>query len=187
MHERTSPTVGGRNTKDRQREGALDLDKAAKRDRNAFEKAMAGRDSDKNGLNMNSNIKMIYEYIGENIEILLNDEPFKNYKFTLNVENDIPNYLYMYVCEKHGFEFQCDEDKRITSIFVSRESDLSDRLDVRIDWDSHEVRHRLGVPTKSGKIWDRFDLTKYALHVSYGKSNLIEMITLMRNDVIPQG
>ncbi|WP_425106054.1 hypothetical protein [Ancylobacter sp.] len=47
VHERTSPAFGGRNIKDCQREDALDLDKAAKRDHDAFEKAVAERDSDK--------------------------------------------------------------------------------------------------------------------------------------------
>ena len=136
---------------------------------------------------MNRNRKMVHEYIGANIEKLLNDEPFKKYKFLMHVDNDLPNYVYMYVCEEHGFEFHCDEDKRIRTIFLSRDSELSDRLDVRIGWSSHEVRHRLGAPAKSGKLWDRFDLTKYALHVSYGPDKLVEMITLMRNDVIPKG
>lgn len=135
---------------------------------------------------MNSSSRMIQEYIGKNAETLLNDETFKNYKFTLNVEKELPNYLYMYVCEKHGFEFQCYENKIITTIFVSRKSDLSDRLDIRINCNYHEVRYRLGTPFKSGKLWDRFELTNYALHVSYGQDNSVEMITLMRNDVIPK-
>ena len=134
---------------------------------------------------MNNNSRMIQEYIGQNIEILLNDEPFNNYEFTFSVAKDLPNHLYFYVCEKHGFEFQCGEDKIIITIFVSEQSDLSDRLDVRIGWDSHEVRHRLGVPTKSGKSWDRFDLSMYSLHVSYDQDDLVEMITFMRNDVVP--
>lgn len=136
---------------------------------------------------MNNNRKMIQEYIGINIEVLLNDEPFKYYEFTLTVEKELPNYLYMYVCEEKGFEFHCDEEKRIITTFINRDSDLSDRLDVGIDWSSREVRHRLGVPTKSGKLWDRFDRANYALHVSYGQDDSVEMITLMHNDVVPNG
>ena len=135
---------------------------------------------------MNRNSKMLQEYIGDNAETLLNDEPFRNYKFTLDMEDDPPAYFYMYVCEKHGFEFHCDEKNRIKTIFVSKYSEISDRLDVCINWNSHEVRHRLGTPTKSGKLWDRFDLPNYALHISYDRDNLVDMITFMRNDVIPK-
>lgn len=130
---------------------------------------------------------MIHEYIGEKIETIFNDETFKEYNFNLSVEKDLPKHLYFYVCEEHGFEFQCEEDKRVITIFVSEKSNLSDRLEVGIGWKSHEVRHRLGVPTKSGKLWDRFDLKNYSLHVSYGQDNLVEMITLMSNDVVPKG
>lgn len=135
---------------------------------------------------MNSKRKIVHEYIGANIEKLLNDKPFKKYKFVMHVDNDLPNYVYMYLCEEHGFEFHCDEDHSIRTIFVSRESEISDRLDVRIGWSSYEVRHRLGVPTKSGKLWDRFDLANYSFHVSYGDDKRVEMITLMRNDVVPK-
>ncbi|WP_425106053.1 hypothetical protein [Ancylobacter sp.] len=135
---------------------------------------------------MNSKSKMMQDYIGVNVEALLNDEPFRNYKFALSEVNDLPEYYCMYACEEYGFEFHCDEDKRITTIFVSRESDLSDRLDVRIGCSSHDVRHRLGVPTKSGKSWDRFDGAKYSFHVSYDQYDLVEMITLMRDDVVPR-
>lgn len=41
------PRLWGVQHKDRQREDALDLDKAAKRDHDAFEKAVAERDYDK--------------------------------------------------------------------------------------------------------------------------------------------
>lgn len=135
---------------------------------------------------MSTNRNMLQEYIGAPIETILNDEPFKNYKFKKSVSRDLPKHLYFYVCEKHGFEFQCEEEKIITTIFVSKRSNLSDRLDVGIGWNSHEVQNRLGVPTKSGKSWDRFDLTNYSLHVSYGQDNLVEMITLMSNDVVPK-
>lgn len=135
---------------------------------------------------MNRKMKMIQDYIGVNVEQLLNDEPFRSYNFTISVERDLNEYSCAYICEEYGLEFHCDEDKRIRTIFLSRESDLSDRLDVRIGWSSHEVRHRLGVPTKSGKSWDRFDGTKYAFHVSYDQYDLVEMITLMRDDVVPR-
>lgn len=47
VHERTSSTYGGRNTKERQEEDSLDRDKAAKRDRAAFDRGLAERDSQK--------------------------------------------------------------------------------------------------------------------------------------------
>lgn len=48
VHERTSPNFGGRNTKERQDKDASDRDKAFRRDRDAFNKGLTERNSDKN-------------------------------------------------------------------------------------------------------------------------------------------
>jgi hypothetical protein len=140
-------------------------------------------------------------YLGQNASCLLEAEPFKNWPVERSVDDDSdpPDVEYTFVgC---GLELNCDrEDERVRSIFLEAEAHAGTVLsEVPFHLRRHEVLARFGSPSKSGEgfsdpilgdfgPWDRFRSPEYAVHVQYkAGSDSIEMITLMRNDVVPGG
>ena len=138
---------------------------------------------------MLANTRMLHEYIGQISDILLRESPFLNYIFDKSTTHDLPRTTYNYECDLHGLYFICDDTHHIQTIFVTKNSELahSDRLEAHIGWSADDVIQKLGSPTKSGASWDRFHFDTHTLHAQYGQDGLVDMITLMRNDIVPGG
>jgi hypothetical protein len=139
------------------------------------------------------------DYLGRKASCLLEAEPFKNWSVERSVDDDSDPPEVHYTFRNGGLELSCDrEDESVSSIFLEREEHAGTVLsDVPFNLGRDEVLARFGAPTKSGEQhshpilgdygpWDTFRLTEYTLHVQYTlDSDAIEMITLMRNDVVP--
>lgn len=138
-------------------------------------------------------------YLGKPASTMLTDTPFKDWTFENSFENDLK--LINYVFPHNGMDFVCDEDDKITTIFLYSDESRhfeAELKDVPFSSTRQEVIECLGAPSKSGhKItdpilgvcgaWDRFGKHGYTIHVEYGVSDVdcIKTITLMRADVVP--
>jgi hypothetical protein len=136
------------------------------------------------------------EYLGVRASKLLTSQPFCRWSVKRSMESDLPEKEVYYEFEDHGVDVICDEDERVRTIFLHAGVDESLSS---IPFTSHrkEVLELLGPPSKSGVAsrspvlgesgpWDRFSLGGMAIHVQYRvDSDEIELITLMRADVVP--
>ena len=149
---------------------------------------------------MSLTIETFSAYLGKQASILLGDPPFRDWTFEKSIETDLDKPCTDYVSAQHGMDFVCDEDDRVTTIFLyADESRFFEEgiEDLPFTLSHQEVTARLGFPSKSGgrsshRIlgdrgpWDRFDLPDYSIHVEYHLDvDRIKMITLMCADVVP--
>jgi hypothetical protein len=149
---------------------------------------------------MSLTIETLANYLGREASTLLGDPPFKNWTFEKSFENDLEKPLIDYVFAQDGFDFVCDDEDKVQSIFLY--CDESRRFDEGVQdlpfTSSRQVVIAcLGPPSKSGgKVtsrilgecgaWDRFARPEYAIHVEYRlNADIINKITLMRADVVP--
>lgn len=139
------------------------------------------------------------EFLGQDVSLLLNTQPFKEWKVERTVDDDVDPLLVGYNFENSVVLLNCDRnDERVSSIFVKSETHRGTTLsEVPFHLNREEVRAKFGSPAKSGGpttdtvlgdfgAWDRFDRTDFQFHIQYRcDSDGIEMITWMRNDVAP--
>jgi len=138
------------------------------------------------------------EYLGKNVDCLLQSAPFKQWPVKRAVDSDADPPVIGYVFEGCGLQLNCDMDGRVRSIFLeAEEHDGYIMSEVQLDSSRERVIELFGTPSKSGGStshpvlgdlgpWDRFRRPGYTVHVEYRiGSEGIEKITLMRNDVAP--
>lgn len=149
---------------------------------------------------MNLTVETLASYLGKDASAILGDAPFKNWSFERSFESDLDKPLIDYVFAHDGFDFVCDSENKVQTVFLF--SDKSRRFkedvqDLPFALSREAVIARLGQPSRSGgrvssKIlgergaWDRFDHHAYSIHVEYRLDvDTINKITLMRADGVP--
>jgi hypothetical protein len=138
------------------------------------------------------------EYLGRPVASLLEDAPFRNWPFERSVEAGLEELRIYYVFTGRGLEVICDHDETVAVIFIHREEcDGFILSEIPFTLGRKEVLDHLGMPSKSGeKIFDPilgeygprdlFVHPRFAVHVEYqADTDAINMITLMRSDVVP--
>ena len=129
---------------------------------------------------------------------LLEAEPFNGVDFYRTAEMDIDRPCIDFQFPSLGVDVVCDLDQRIRAILLSAGGQGKVSLiDLPSSLRREEVREALGEPSKSGAEstssilgpsggWDRFLRGKYTIHIEYKiRSDEINMVTLMRNDIVP--
>jgi len=142
----------------------------------------------------------ITEYLGKHISTLLEDAPFKHWPVEKYIEEDLEEKRTYYTFKEHGIEVCCDQNDKISDIFLKSEENKrfdESLFEIPFSLSRNQVLERFGTPSKSsGKsssaflgdsgAWDIFTQQTYAIHIEYRvDSDRIKMITLMRNDIIP--
>jgi hypothetical protein len=142
----------------------------------------------------------IEKYLGQHVSAMLRESPFKDWPFVKRVENDLEEPIILYVFKGHGFELQCDQNYKISVIFLTsaQDNDSDETLfNFTFSWKREQVLRHFGTPSKSGGRmtdpilgeyggWDRFDRLDHTIHIEYRTDkDRIKMITLMRSDVVP--
>jgi hypothetical protein len=139
----------------------------------------------------------ISSFLGQPVSRLLGTAPFNGWPVERSVDEDLD--LIHYVFPEHMMELRCDNDERVSVIFLSPdECDLPDVLsEIPFRWTREQVQRHFGRPAKSGPrrtdpilgeygAWDRFAQPAYAVHIEYQVDvDAIRRVTLMRNDVVP--
>lgn len=149
---------------------------------------------------MNLTIETLANYLGKKASTLLGDPPFKNWTFKKSFENDLEKPLIDYVFAQDGFDFVCDDEDKVQTIFLFCDETRRFKEEVQdlpFISSRQAVIDRLGPPSKSGEkvssrilgeygAWDRFARPEYTIHVEYRlNADVINKITLMRADVVP--
>jgi len=142
----------------------------------------------------------ISRYLGEPVSRMLEDAPFREWRFVQSVEEGAEEPRISYVFSGHGLQLWCEPSGLVRSMFLRPEAtgSLAAHLcDLPFDFDREQVLRRLGVPEKSGPMtkdailgwfgpWDRFARSEYAIHIQYRfECEGIALITLMRCDTVP--
>jgi hypothetical protein len=140
--------------------------------------------------------KRLIDYLGADVNELLRSPPFSGWGVTRSIEQDLPKKEVWYEFEGHGVEVICDEADRVETVFLHR-GDGEALSEVPYSLSRRQVLDHFGPPSKSGAAdripvlgdrgaWDRFTLPEGSIHVQYRLDrDEIEMITLMRPDVLP--
>lgn len=149
---------------------------------------------------MTLSIEVIASYLGKDASALLAELPFKSWTYERMIENDLEKPLIDYVFVQDGMDFVCDEEDKVSSIFLYSDESRCFKegvQDLPLTSSRREVIDRLGSPSKSGGrisdpilgeygSWDRFTRLGYVIHVEYRlNADVINKITLMRGDVVP--
>jgi hypothetical protein len=133
--------------------------------------------------------------LGRPAREVLEAEPFSRWRATRSIDPEFGDEI-RYKLEGHGVELICDASDRIRTVFLRRR-DGEALAGLPYSLTRSEVLSRFGTPAKSGSAtriaglgdigpWDRFPIPQGALHVQYRLDrDEIEMITLMRADVVP--
>jgi hypothetical protein len=144
--------------------------------------------------------KDIVEYLGIQAPTMLGEEPFNHWPVERSFGEDPEEPSFHYIFPQHGLELRCDEDDRISVIFLhsDKNNGFDESLtDLKFSLGRREVLARLGSPSKSaGKTsspilgdagpWDRFENSEYTVHIEYRVDvDRINRITIMRRDVVP--
>lgn len=144
--------------------------------------------------------KKISDYLGLHASIMLNDEPFKDWEFERSLEEELDPPIVHYVFPMRGLELRCDDDEKISVIFLHSDGqEVFDEnlIDPPFSWTREQVVDHFGTPSKSGEksshpilgaygAWDRFAMSGYTIRFEYKMDSAgIRKITLMRNDVVP--
>lgn len=139
-------------------------------------------------------------YLGEKASVLLADLSFKGWTFDRSSDSFGGKSLIDYICDQDGFNFVCDDDDRVRSIFLSFEPRgcfKNEVEDIPRECGRRAVAARLGAPAASAGpysdailgqigVWDRFDRPGYAIHVEFrSDTDAIRRIALMRADAVP--
>lgn len=142
----------------------------------------------------------IAEYLGKNVSIILNETPFKNWPVEKITEDELEEKLTSYTFNGHGLELNCDPNDNVSAIFLhpNKYGGFDESLfEISFSLSRKQVLEHFGTPSKSGEKnssailgdsgpWDLFTRLGYAIHVEYRTdSDRINLITLMRSDVIP--
>jgi hypothetical protein len=142
----------------------------------------------------------ITDYLGFQASLMLRDEPFNGWEVERSLEEDLDPPIIHYVFPRHGLELRCDDDEKISVIFLyfDEYEGFDDVLiEPRFSWSRQQVVEYFGSPSKSGGssshpilgdygAWDRFAMPGYAVRFEYRMdSDSIRKITFMRNDVVP--
>lgn len=144
--------------------------------------------------------KTLASYLGKPVSVLLSDPPFNDWAYEKSIDTDLEEPIIDYVFPQNGLDLLCDEDFKVSTIFLYSDEDRrfnEDILDIPFSLTRQQVIEKLGSPIKSGEgvndpilgkygAWDRFQKSEYSIHVEYRvDSDLIKKITLMRADVVP--
>ena len=144
--------------------------------------------------------RRIADYLGFRASIMLKDEPFKDWTVERSLETDLDPAIVHYVFPGRGLELRCDDDEKISVIFLqSGENHQFDDIltDPFFSWSREQVMEHFGKPSTCGDksshpvlgdygAWDRFELPRYTIHFEYKRdSPSVSKITFMRNDVVP--
>lgn len=150
---------------------------------------------------MTLTVETLASYLGNPVSAMLADEPFKDWVYEKSFENDLEEPIIDYVFPLNGLDLLCDGDDKVNTIFLySDEHRCFDGSLQEVPFSStrQQVIERLGSPSKSGGRlddpilgkygpWDRFARLGYSIHVEYRvNADLINKVTLMRADVVPQ-
>lgn len=142
----------------------------------------------------------IADYLGRPSSSMLEDAPFKAWRVERSVETDLDEPLVNYSFKNNGLEFQCDNDERISVIFMFADKFNGfpeDLLEIAFSKSRAQTLEHFGVPSKSGKKtthpilgeygpWDRFSRAGHEIHIQYRTTaDSIQQITFMRDDVVP--
>ena len=135
-------------------------------------------------------------YLGAQSTVLLCSEPFVRSKARRSEDGIAPECEICYEFDALGVDVTCDSDGRIRAIFVHRWApDILSHVPFSLR--RSQVIDRLGTPSKSGAAshhailgpsgaWDRFDSATHSIHIEYAAdADEVELITLMRRDVVP--
>lgn len=139
-------------------------------------------------------------YLGKPSAYLLEAEPFRGWPVERHVDNESDPPEVGYVLTNVGLEFRCDsQDERVRTLFVTAAECQGIVLsEIPLYLCREDILERFGTPSKCGKgsthpvlgnsgPWDRFQRSAYTLHVEYRTdADSIQMITSMRNDVVPR-
>ena len=100
---------------------------------------------------MSLTIETFANYLGRDASNLLGDPQFKNWTFEKSFETDLP--LIDYVFAQDGFDFVCDDEDKVQSIFLYYDESRCFKEGVQglpFTFSRQEVIARLGPPSKSG-------------------------------------
>jgi len=144
-------------------------------------------------------MKKMSEYLGRPAARLLRAAPFREWPVERSVDDDTAPTRVSYSFPGCGLQLICDPDgERIRTVFL-RAADHGGAMLSEIPFRStrEQVLAYFGTPSKSGEpssspilgdsgAWDRFRRAEHTVHVQFRcDSDRVEMITLMRNDVVP--
>lgn len=136
-------------------------------------------------------------YLGTSAPVLLQVKPYQFWIFDRTIDRDLPQQLVNYVCDDEGFSIVCDIDDRIRAIFLESQHLAYAELNLPLQCGRSGVLSALGMPSVSGPPlthnllgdygpWDRYDYEHYSVHIQYmPHTDKVQMVTLMRSDVIP--
>ncbi len=140
------------------------------------------------------------QFLGKPACSLLEVEPFQTWPVKRRVDDDSDPPVVYYTFPGCGLQLSCDrgEHELLHSVFLKAEEHAGIVLsEVPFNQRREQVLARFGLPSRSSERvvddilgefgpWDRFQMPEYTVHVQYKlESDTIEMITLMRNDVVP--
>ena len=143
----------------------------------------------------------IEKFLGECADTLLSAYPFNQWNVEKSFEDELDEPVIHYVFPENGLELRCDADDKISVIFVftKKFGELNKtQFDVLLGWKQKQILAQFGEPSKSGiaskhpvlgeyGAWDRFVLKEYAVRYEYDiESEVINKITFMRDDLVPQ-
>lgn len=145
-------------------------------------------------------IDALTDHLGKDATVLLEAEPFRNWRYERALEMDLGEPLTDYAFPDNGMDFVCDRAGTINTIFLYNDS--SRRFaeappDLPLTARRPDVLAHFGTPTKSGEgfeddvlgtfgAWDRFDTVERSVHVEYAPhSETVRRITLMRGGTAP--
>jgi hypothetical protein len=145
-------------------------------------------------------MKNISDYLGCQTSIMLSDYPFKSWIVERSVEGDLDPPIIHYLFPGRGLELRCDDDEKISVIFLYFDKYGGfdeDLIGPSFSWKREQVIECFGSPEKSAQksshpilgeygAWDRFVMPGYVVRFEYGTDfEGVKKITYMRNDVVP--
>ncbi len=149
---------------------------------------------------MTVRISSLAHYLGNPVSDMLTEVPFKNWSYEKSYVNDLEKPIIDYVFGRNGLDIVCDEDDRVTTIFLYSDESryFAEGLqDIPFSATRQQTLERLGRPSKSGEglsdpilgeygPCDRFDKSDHSVHIEYRvDADRIRLITLMRADIVP--
>jgi hypothetical protein len=149
---------------------------------------------------MSLTLKSVATYLGQPASDMLSDVPFKYWTFERSFDNDLDEPVIDYIFLNNGMDLVCDQDDRVTTIFLHFGEDRHfDEvvLDLPPLSTRKDVVERLGLPSQHGDgaidpilggfgAWDRFSNPEYTIHIEYRVGiDRVKKLTFMRNDMVP--
>lgn len=135
-------------------------------------------------------------YLGKSATDLLASAPFSSWVFSKSIDDDLAEMRINYSCESENFDFVCDSDDRITTIFLTSALFAYQEIDLPTGSSRNDVIAAFGKPSRCGQpsndpilgeygAWDRYDLVNYSLHIEYRVYvDQVKMVTLMIPSVV---